>query len=230
VKFDEYTRKARLAPVLIAALPCAVLVLYVPEFGLVVAAIPLILIGALALLTEQIVRLLGKAVEGRLVRRWGGLPTVHMLQLERDSVSEIVEARRRDVEQLSRSTLPSRAEERSHPSSSYKRYDDAVRRAIAVIGTKDDGLFRAENIAYGFRRNLLGLKVLAIPVLVGTSIANLALGLTTNQGTIVLIVAILLALDLLIWLVVVRPYWVKEQAQVFADRFFFSASVATRPE
>jgi hypothetical protein len=91
--------------------------------------------------------------------------------------------------------------------------------------TRDKGTFPlvfAENVSYGFRRNLLGLR----PVGITTSLVGLVIGAfasgATGYRTPYFVVAPLSAVVsgglLLFWIARVNSGWVKQAADAYADR------------
>lgn len=224
IDFDEYSRKARIAPVLLAVLPLVSLCYYLPQIAATLVAIPLLFVAAVGLLAEQITRYFGKAVERRLAAKWKGLPTVRGLRYGAEIPAAVLKLRRRDVERIAHLTLPSRRDEQRDPTNSDIRYDDAVRRCLPKLDKDKHPLLFAENMGYGFRRNVCGLKPAALVIVTGSLALNLYLA--ARSGIVVSPVPIaltgLLVFVAATWLLVVRERWVREQAETFAERFYVS--------
>lgn len=173
---DPYDRKARLGPALLCGLPLVVsVVLLIPELGVIWGSIGVILVycGGCAVLI-QIVRDLGKALEKRLYKKWGGKPSVAMLRHSDSRLPKPTKNRYRSF--LSRAIpgliLASPQQEKTNPEQADVGYDSANRWLLEQ--TRDHSQFNllfTENMNYGFRRNLLGLK----PVTLGIEVAALVL-------------------------------------------------------
>jgi len=175
--FDEYNRKARLAPTLIVSLPIATILLVlfpnnIWSFGNAIGL--LVGFGVLRLLT-QLSRNMGKVVEERLYTDWGGKPTTYCLR-HRTNPNKVQLARwHNDLHKLTKQKMPSPAEEESNPEFADQVYDTCIKSLI--IRTRDPKKFPLiyeENCNYGFSRNLLGMKILG---LITSSLSFLILGL-----------------------------------------------------
>lgn len=163
--FDDYALKARMLP---AALVVAPLGFFLSAFAdnivhkLAMGVLPT---AALAMFVTQIVRDLGNKAQMRLYKQWGGVPTTILLR-HRDSalpLSQKVAIHRKLKALLPDCTWPSINDESVDQDTADQIYASAVdilrerHRNLA-----DSKLLQAENIAYGFRRNLLGLKRIGI--------------------------------------------------------------------
>ncbi len=164
---DEYDRTARLKPALFSGLPLvASTVLLIPEFGVIWGTIGgLVVYSGGTMLLMQICRDLGKKLEVRLYQSWGGKPSVTMLRYSDDRLGTLTKERYRLFlsEAVPGLSLPSPEEERNNPEQADEAYESA--NDWLLEKTRDDDrfalLFR-ENMNYGFRRNLLGLKPIAL--------------------------------------------------------------------
>jgi hypothetical protein len=164
---DPYEREARLAPALIVVMPIAAVVgLLFPEFrvssgwliGLLVSC------GMLALF-RSFIRDQAKKLELQMWDEWGGMPSVARLR-HRDRYFDVVEKQsiRNNVALLVPDIqFPSEQEEKVNPQAAdlvYRRASNWV--LDNTRDTKEFPLVFKENINYGFRRNLLGGKGLAL--------------------------------------------------------------------
>lgn len=186
---DPYERQARLWPALLAGLPLFALItlLYAPAINVgenlaMLAAS----CGGLYLLTN-LCRDLGKRLESRLFESWGGKPTTQLLR-HRDTTIEGVTKRRYHSFLAAKigEPFPTKDEEAADPRAADELYQSAVRWLLNQ--TRDQSQFSLllnENIAYGYRRNALGLKPIAILVAVGSLAWTLATQgvFTTNSAT-----------------------------------------------
>jgi hypothetical protein len=163
--FDEYNRKARLAPALIVIFPIVTipLVLFPNNIWSFGNAIGLLVgFGVLRLLT-QLSRNMGKAIEERLYKNWGGKPTTYFLR-HRTSPNKVQLARwHNNLNKLTGEKMPSLNEEESDPDSADQIYDVCIRSLIRrTRDNKKFSLLYEENCNYGFLRNLLGMKSLGL--------------------------------------------------------------------
>src|SRR5262249_33516371 len=128
----------------------------------------------LMLLLAQVARDRGKRLEQHLYDGWGGKPSVVLLRQHDSRVDEHTKRRYREFlrGQLPQLTFPTAQEERTDPEAADKTYQSVT--AWLLTQTRDTKrfsiLFR-ENISFGFRRNLWGLKPigLAVALLAGSA-------------------------------------------------------------
>ena len=154
---DQYTRRARLAPVLLAAVPALVFLGtavsspqdFVKVGGAALAAVGLVACG--------LVRDRGRHVQMRLWQSWGGSPTTRRLRLTGNSDVRAAGRLRSRVEAITGSPLPTQDEERDDPTDADRRYEEAV--SALRERTRDHERFPLvfeENMDYGFRRTRSG--------------------------------------------------------------------------
>jgi hypothetical protein len=227
VKFDTYTYRARVMPALIAVLPLVLLALFAALSPLI-GAIPGLAGVGLAYLFAEVVRERGLALEERLKLSWGGLPTTRMLRFGAHAPGAALTARRAAVEVVTRQVLPSRSIEEATPSEADEAIEQIVRLGIARVRqtTTEAALLQHENVAYGFRRNLLALKPFGLATTGASLIFSLAaLAWEPVISSVVIFVDVALGLA---WLLVVRRSWVLKQAEKYAVRFFVAMSAIAR--
>lgn len=219
---DEYSLRARVYPGLIAASPILVFVLLsLPRTPLVAIAPVAGYIGTTFLLAN-IVRDIGKRLEQGLIVEWDGLPTTRALRHREARNTVLLERRRRALEQLLGGQLPTKRQESANPVEADESYIAATRLLITHVRDRreDFPLVYEENIAYGYARNLLGLKPIALFLLV------ISFGLDGyafyQQGiTLSIWLAIGLHLALLvIWVIFIRESWVRRAGTTYAERLF----------
>ena len=156
--FDRYTIEARLLPVLVVFLPIGAVV-----FGLfpvdklergVISGL-LTSFGFTALLS-QLGRHQGKKKEPLLYKIWGGAPTTLMLRYNGSEFNELtLERYHKKLGTMLNSTIPSPELERVdpiQPDNIYQSFVDFLKEKTR--DKKSFPLVFAENINYGFRRNL----------------------------------------------------------------------------
>jgi len=116
--------------------------------------------AGLSFFLAEIARDAGKAKEPGLFRAWGGTPTTQLLRHQNKGVNANLRERwHKRIEALTGSKLPSAAREAKAPAEADALYEAAVyeireRRRSVEAGS----LFFKENVSYGFRRNLWGMK------------------------------------------------------------------------
>lgn len=170
--FDSYGRKARLFPAFLAACPLfALTAAYTPIFEFRVEHLVWVIVvsGALYLLAD-LARRQGKSVEKSLTAQWGGYPSKLMLRHNDETVDAHTKQRyhNRAEALIEGMNLPSPEEERASPQEADAKYESVVRYLLA--NTRDSSRFALllkENTAYGFWRNLYGLKSAALALLIG---------------------------------------------------------------
>lgn len=158
---DPYDRMARLTPALLVSVPILIPLVcsYGPKNPMLVAVVGLLTACGVLYALASIARGRGKKLEEQLVKKWGGLPSTVILR-HRDDFLDIPTKQRyhaRIVEQLGIS-MPSAEEEARDPAMADQFYMGAVRR-LRELTRSDKALLLKENIAYGFHRNMLAMKV-----------------------------------------------------------------------
>jgi len=165
---DPYDRQARLYPALLCLLPlfAVIALLYAPNVSALTQVVTLaVSCGGLFLMTN-ICREMGKRLEKRLFREWGGKPSTQILR-HCDSLIDSVTKRRYHAFLAAKinSPFPDAEQEKHDPGKADETYQSGALWLLDHTrpdpGKQFDLLFR-DNIAYGFRRNALGVKPLAI--------------------------------------------------------------------
>ena len=225
VSFDKYTLNARLKPALLAFAPaCLTIASLFPEkflgWDLLVGVITTF---GLTMLLENIARDMGKKKEPVLYEQWGGKPTTTMLRHNGSPLGATLLSRYHDkLKALTGINLPTDGEEKENPEAADQAYDVCV--GFLRENTRDTNVFKlvhAENIVYGFRRNLLGMKPLGIVIaILGILVLGWPVYQSIAQSTdirpIAVIAAILNLIMLAIWVFLVKPTWVKKAADTYA--------------
>lgn len=163
---DPYERQARLWPALLALLPIIAMVglVYAAEAPVITNAVTLAAsCGALYLLAG-LCREFGRRLEPKLFEAWSGKPSTQLLR-HRDPTIEGVTKRRYHAFLATKinTPFPDEAQEAQDPKAADEIYQSAVRWLLNhTRDTKTFGLLLQENIAYGFRRNALGLKPVGV--------------------------------------------------------------------
>jgi hypothetical protein len=221
---DAYTRKARIAPAVLLAIPPAALLVagaVSPEVALRAVGV---FLGAVGILIAVLVRDAGRRIQPRLWQAWGGPPTVARLRWHGSgSVAAIARLHHR-LETVTGEPLPDEQAEAANSDEADRRYDEAV--GVLRERTRDAKAFplvAAENADYGFRRNTLGLRPLGtalsvLGLLVSIAFVFLAPGALSSRAKHWGPAGGVCALCLIFWLAVANDAWVRRAADNYADR------------
>lgn len=169
---DAYERQARLWPALLALLPLIVLVelMYASEVSLISNAILVASsCGGLYLMTN-ICRDMGKRLEPKLYETWGGKPTTQLLRHKDKTIDDVTKRRYHAfLAGKINEPFPDLEKEIADPASADSVYQSAVRWLLnQTRDTEKFSLLLKENIAYGFRRNALGVKPIGLVICFGS--------------------------------------------------------------
>ena len=110
---------------------------------------------------------MGKRNEAKLWTSWGGAPTTQRLRFfTPDANAALVERRHRVLSELDPTLdLPTAQAEAADPEAADDAYEVATKWLIGRTRDSEEfPLLFKENVSYGFRRNLWGLKPLALPL------------------------------------------------------------------
>lgn len=134
----------------------------------------IIVISAALYLIASLARSRGKFVEKRLIERWGGWPTTIVLRHRNSIVDPVTKARHhRSLAAISGiQLLPAPMEEAADPTMADNLYRSATKRLIELRRGRAFRMLEDENASYGFRRNLLGLKWMAVCIALVAALAT----------------------------------------------------------
>lgn len=172
---DPYDRTARLTPALLVALPVLIplVCVYGAKHPLLVSVVGLLSTCGVLYALSSIARGRGKELEEKLVKRWGGMPTTISLRHSDNFFDSVTKKRyHQAIVQKLGISMPTAEEEASNPYEADQAYIGATRR-MRELTRKDKTLLLKENIAYGFHRNMLAMKIVGII----TSVIGLVYGL-----------------------------------------------------
>lgn len=184
---DPYERQARLWPALLALLPLFMTVgtIYGPRVSALSNAVTLAIACGVLYLLAQMSRDRGKALEATLFAEWGGTPTTQLLRHRDPTIEGTTKSRYHTF--LSRKLgqpFPDPQQEADDPKAADDFYRSGVR--WLLNHTTDHERFQLlfkENISYGFRRNALGLKPLALLIAIACVIFMLTMySVVTTSG------------------------------------------------
>jgi hypothetical protein len=179
--------------------------------------------GAILLLS-QIARDRGKQREPELYAAWGGKPSVAMLRNRDQRIDENSKARYRSFlnRQLPDLIFPTGDEEQADPQRADGIYESVT--AWLLTQTRDTKVFSLlfrENISYGFRRNLWGLKPVGLGIALLSACASTLViiyqyvGQHSSPPAEIVILTGLVWLLVVVWAVRVTPAWVRVPADAY---------------
>lgn len=229
--FDAYNRVARIYPALFTLAPiswtAAVLIPTGVSLQTSSAAVAGLIAASLLYALASLARFRGKSLEPKLLATWDGWPTTILLRHRDQTLDSVTKSRyRTTLGRLCHPLVwPSESDERFDPAAADSVYRSATLRLIEHRRDRRFTLLHRENASYGFRRNLLGLKPVALITLAACSII-LAVALfvgqpdvqVTRTGAILGFGADLIAA--IFWLCVVRPVYVRQAAHEYAIALF----------
>ncbi len=167
---DPYERAARLYPALLALLPLLTLIMLLcgPKATALTGAVTVAVSCGALYLTTNLSRELGRRLEERLFQEWGGKPTTQLLR-HRDTRIEGPTKRRYHAFLASKINVPfpDKDHEAKDPAAADEIYQSGVRWLLNHTRPEDNRKFDLifkENVAYGFRRNALGVKPFGLAI------------------------------------------------------------------
>lgn len=227
--FDEYSLKARVTPALLVLLPALISVaVWLPMlYNAGKALIGLLVSCGIVVVLANFARENGKKIEKTLWQKWGGAPATMALhhgtgpidKPSKDRYHQFLESK------INNWKIPSPAEEKENPRLVFEMFNTAI--SWLKEQTRDKNKFPlvfAENINYGFRRNVLGLKPIGIFICLICVFLNawLCYGNLCAQGVATFLVCLLL---LVWWLAVVSGQWVKKAADEYSNKLLASCDL-----
>ncbi len=231
---DNYALKARFYPMVIMLFPIIVIgVFYSIHFqALMWLLSSLGIVGAIKYLLSQIGRDRGKSKEPELWKMWGGAPTTQIIRISNRLIDAHTKERYRQKLQTlcPLPSVPDALLEHTNGDAADEAYKAWTNYLIAKTRDgKKYGLLLKDNISYGFRRNLWGLKRYGI-LLTGTVLgANYIFwaahthvynplsypkSFMYSEGA--------LSIVLIFWIVTVTSEWIKIPAFSYAERLYES--------
>lgn len=165
---DTYERPARLYPALLAGAPLVAIAagIYGVTLELKSGAFTAIVSIGVVYLLSTIARELGKRLEDTLYASWGGKPTTQLLRHRDRTLENVTKARYHAFLSSKVSiTFPTPQQELDDPVTADDTYASAARWLLdRTRDRKRFPLLFKELVAYGFRRNCLGLRPIAIVI------------------------------------------------------------------
>lgn len=225
---DRYDRKARLLPAVLTVMPIALLIpLWIPEARNLTGTALWALgsAGAAAFLMSW-GRTRGRRCQTRLDEKLGGSPSVQVL---RHGGPFLAQPARQRVHKLLRNhglAVPTVANQSADPTSADAAYETCV--LWLREKTRTDRLLLEENIEFGFRRNLLGLKAPALAILAACGILNFAaIGLrevvSSGQAATAFSLMALYLAAAAAWVLVIDEGFLEDASWAYARRLIAAA-------
>lgn len=224
---NEYARNARLKPALLASLPVALVAVgYGLKSSVLLGSLygPLAAVGFTYLLAH-LTRDFGVRKQEELFRIWGGKPSVIKLRHRDISLNPHTRARYHErASELLGKPLPTAGEEEADPAAADSLYEAYSN--VLLERTRNTKIFRLlfdELISYGFRRNLLAIRPVGLPLCALCLIVETGLLFRGFQltGVFESTKAVFAGLDgflLVCWWFLIRPSWVRRAADAYAER------------
>lgn len=198
----------------------------------------LIAFGGLLLLS-QIARDAGKRKEPRLFATWGGMPSITIFRHLDGRIDSVTKAKYHV--QMSKlvagADAPSPEFEGANPDAAdqvYRAWSTFIR--VNTRDTKKYALLFQENINYGYRRNVWGMKPAGI-LIAALAVASAGVWiwlLYRSSSKISVELSGAAAIDfalLLLWVFHFKPSWVRIPAEAYAERLIEAIdSLAKKPE
>ncbi len=224
---NRYQLQARVFPASLALLPViAVPIAWDKDF--LNATKPLIGIvcgSGFVLLLAQVGRDRGQRVQDKLVDAWGGLLTTVFLRHRNERIDAVSKARYHSLlaKHIPGITFPTPEQESADPKAADAIY--ASSGEFLKNHTRDQKKFEVlfiENIDYGFRRNLFGLKPVGIlACIIGTVGCGWKLwldhvGSTPGVSPVALLGTLLGVVLGLAWIFLINQRWVERAAESYA--------------
>jgi len=228
---DRYTLQARLLPVVIVFLPIGLAITSVfpiNEIGWGILTSSLSGLTFVAFLA-QIGRDLGKKMEPYLYEKWGGKPTSIIMRYKQTWLNpESLSRYHKKLSEILKVAQPSKEQEDNDPNEADKKYGTFV--DYLKEKTRDHTAFPLvieENINYGFRRNLWGMKSVGIilsllAVIVPYFSFFLSQFIKLSMTKFNFIASAISACFLVFWVFRITPTWVKIAANAYAERLVTS--------
>lgn len=231
VKLDTYSFRARVLPVYLTLAPAALTVCALVPHGL---KLPLggtaaVVFLPISFLLSQIGADFGKRLERRLWAKWGGPPTTRFLRHGNPEFNVVTRGRVHEKLRTLGLKVPTRDEQEQGGVAADHYYESCTEELIRR--TRDQNRFPLVFkglVEYGFRRNLLGVKIfgvlLALASLGGVGWSTYTTWSADKLPAVPIVADLITAGLLLTWLAWVTESTVKLAADRYA-RFLLEAAL-----
>jgi len=225
---DHYSFRARLQPALLVLLPLAIGILAWtwPNIKWESVLWGLFTTAGGAYFLTIIARNLGKEIEPKLWKSWGGAPTTQLLRHSGILNPILRERWHNKLSLILGKPFPTQQEEVANSKETDNIYKAAV--TILRIKTRDIKTYNLvynENVSYGFCRNLYAMRKIGIIIALFGAILNCYAGIRLiymnevySSYIIPLACLSINILFLFLWVFKIKPSWVKTSAFAYARR------------
>jgi hypothetical protein len=225
---DGYERKARLYPALLLLMPIAMIALAASATKLsVLEGLGGAAVGCGgAFFLSQFARDAGKKGEKALFEKWGGMPSVAVFRHRDIRIDPITKARyhKRLADLVKGAKAPSANDEQEDPVAAdgvYSAWSTYLR--VNTRDTKKYSLLLQENINYGYRRNVWGLRHIGITITALCCIGSalwlyIQFRLTGRIMEEMVLAFGVTFLLLILWVFQFSSNWVRIPADAYAER------------
>lgn len=232
--FDKYSLRARLYPASLVISPILILAYFLSnEYNqpLYFYITSIVAFPAITFFLSQIGRDRGKLKEHELYKSWGGKPTTIILRYKDNHLDKFT--KERYLETLSTLLpdliIPNQRQEEEKPIEADEVYESCGKFLISKTrDTQKYNLLFNENINFGFRRNLWGMKAIAISVAIICILILLGINFIQtgdNKFNIkpsgITIISIL-SVYLIVWIFILNRKWVRIAGFAYAERLMES--------
>lgn len=230
MKLDTYSLNARVYPSILVLLPIFLIgIYYVTNIEAYYHYLTsFVFLGLFSFVLAQIGRDNGKKKEKELFKYWGGKPTCTLLSHSDDRLD--IHTKRR-IHSLLEQTIPgvkipTTTQERENKEEANAIYESCTHYLISKTRDTDKySLLFKENVNYGFRRNLWGMKIWALIIITSCMFIHGIMAtksfstLTTLKTMDWLLFAAFFAF-ILFWIFIVNRDWIKTPAIAYAERLY----------
>jgi hypothetical protein len=230
--FDAYSLRARLLPALLAAAPSvAALMLLITWKSLdLTSAFATLATFVLLYALSDFARRCGRSIEQQIFANNGGMPSIVLFRRNDTVIDEGSKERYRNflAKKLSIAVLSSEAESEDQQVADKFYEQCGVWLRENTRDVKKFSLLFSENVTYGFRRNIFGLKRLAIGLNLLTVIVcvgllwNTSWSLDGDRAARIEVIFLIAFAHLVYMIFVVRESVVLEAANVYARQLILS--------
>lgn len=235
---SPYELTARLRPALLTVLPGFILAaVWLPEVWTMLGGLSTLLgVCGVTYLLAQLARHRGKKLEARFVEVGPEL-TKTLLRHADEQIDPLTKRRYHTLLTVQHGLeIPSPDEEAADVHAADLRYGACV--TYLREATRDERKFKLllqENTAYGFRRNLLALKPIAVPLLIVALVVNAAAiafhwGSLSTKTTTAMVVELALVGALAMWIFVVTREFLAAASLAYGRRLLAACDqLAAKP-
>ncbi len=230
IKFDTYSFRARVLPVYLTLAPIVLILAAVIPEGLKLPISGAAVLALISFFLGQVGADFGKRLQKNLWVSWGGPPTTRFLRHGNCEFNEVTRGRVHAKLRELGFYVPTREDQEQNQRAADTHYESCTEELIRrTRNTKKFPLVFKGLTEYGFRRNLLSLKVFGVSLTVagvaGSAWFTYTAWTATNELPAVSLVSSLVSTGLLLaWLGWVTESTVKLSADRYA-RFILEAAL-----